>query len=466
MGTMMELGQITPPDSPLFRARTSPEQGPGADPLTGLADRRQMMSALELRLVQADARPAVLVIQLDRFRTLNDTLGHQIGDVALCRVAQRLRSAAGRNAMAVRLGGDRFAILLEQGAEATATADRVIDLVERPYAVSGHAFTLEVRIGTAVAPQDGTSAGALLQAAELGLQRAPFARHAEVAALPPTRQAGIALRKALEQDMRAALTKQQDELREAVLMEQFALYYQPQICARSGRLIGFEALMRWHHPTRGLVEPEDFMPLAQEVGLVDRLCAWALSTACREAALWPGLLVAVKISPSQLGRGAALAEAVARALAESRLDPECLEIEVTEAALGGDVGHTLSVLRQMGVGLAFEEFGTGASSLTLLGQHEFTRIRLDRSFVAALGGEISELAGLPAGWMVRAVAALGQGVGVATIADGVETMHQAERVREVGFRHIQGPFVSRPIPANAVPALIDRLGSAWSAFVP
>jgi EAL domain-containing protein (putative c-di-GMP-specific phosphodiesterase class I) len=139
---------------------------------------------------------------------------------------------------------------------------------------------------------------------------------------------------------------------------------------------------------------------------------------------------------------------------------------VEVARLGGDVGHTLSVLRQMGVGLAFEEFGTGASSLTLLGQHEFTRIRLDRSFVAALGGEISELAGLPAGWMVRAVAALGQGVGVATIADGVETMHQAERVREVGFRQIQGPFVSRPIPANAVPALIDRLGSAWSAFVP
>lgn len=442
---MTQFGRIDLLGLDLFAGRAAYDAGPGADPLTGLPDRRQLISALEQRLSQGILRPGVLVVQLDQFRGLIETLGHQIGDVALCRVAQRLRTAAGPNAVAARLGGDRFALLLEHGAEAVAMADRVIEMVERPYALSGHAVTLGVRVGVAMAPQDGVVPGALMQAAELALRQGPRTRQ-DLGAAEAAPRADRALRETMVQ-----LVPHQPGA-----LEQFTLYFQPQTCLKTGRLIGFEALSRWHHPERGLVVPRDYMPLAEEIGLASPLVAWALETGCRQAALWPGLLVAVKLQPSQLRRGAALVEMVTRALAESCLDPECLEIEISEAAISGHVGDTLLALRKLGVGLVLDGFGTGLSSLSQLGRHGFTRIRIDRSLVAVLGSDDDALAGRPAGWMVRAVASLGAGLGVPTIADGVETMDQMHEVRAAGCWQMQGPLVGRPIPACSVQSVIDR----------
>ncbi len=458
---MNDIRSIILPPPTASRARATLDPHMDIDPLTGLMGRRRLMAHLAERLALPGAALGLLLIDLDRFKALNDSLGHQIGDMALCRVAQRLRSSAGRDAMLARISGDGFAVVIKDGAEAAGAADRIIDLIGRPYAVSGHTFTLGASVGIATAPFNGVDAHQLLDAADLALHQAENDGRNRHRRFEPAMQTRAQLRQSLEQDMRAALLIQQTDLRRAMALEQFALYYQPQVCLKTGRLVGFEALMRWHHPTLGMVPPDDFIPLAEEIGLIDLLGVWALRTACRQAALWPGLQVGVNVSPLQLRDGPALVKAVADALLESCLDPECLEIEITESSLMGDVGETLHALRELGVGLALDDFGTGFSSLSRLGSHPFTRIKIDRSFVAALalpqGDAGPQRTGTTApGWMIRAIAALGTGLGMSTIIEGIETVEQAQLAREVGCTQMQGYLVSRPVPADALPGLIHR----------
>jgi EAL domain-containing protein (putative c-di-GMP-specific phosphodiesterase class I) len=281
----------------------------------------------------------------------------------------------------------------------------------------------------------------------------------------PSMQQMAQLRQALECDLRAAMGLQQIELRRALVSQQFEVHYQPQVSLVSGELIGFESLVRWRHPDRGLVSPAEFIPLAEEIGLIDLLGDWVLRTACREAMTWPSspngkqLRVAVNVSPLQLRDGRAFIAGVVRALEESGLPPERLEIEITETSLMGDVADTLGALRRLGVDLALDDFGTGHSSLGRLHQYPFSRIKIDRSFVLALGDD--DPSGRRVGeWMIRAIAALGAGLGIETIVEGIETVPQREIARQAGCTEMQGYLVSRPMPAGAVQSFIETFNES------
>jgi EAL domain-containing protein (putative c-di-GMP-specific phosphodiesterase class I) len=272
-------------------------------------------------------------------------------------------------------------------------------------------------------------------------------------------------RQTLEMDLRAALAVNRVELRQAMAVEQFEVHYQPQVDATSLRLLGFEALVRWQHPVRGRVGPDEFIPLAEEIGLIGLLGDWVLRTACNTAAAWPTprsgkpFQVAVNVSPVQLRERRALVASIANALATSGLAPERLEIEITESALIGDALETLQGIKALGVSLSLDDFGTGYSSLSQLAHYPFDRLKIDRSFVRDLPtGDQAHRAGAPqARWMLQAIASLGAGLGMSTVAEGVETEAQADLVRQAGVTVIQGYLIARPTPEPDLAALMLRL---------
>lgn len=439
------------------------------DPLTGLGGRSTLRHAVDAALADGPDHatgPTLLMLDLDRFKAVNDSIGHAAGDAVLSRVAQRLRQGAGTGAVVARISGDGFAVLLPDGERTDAVAERLLDLIGRPYAVAGHAVAIGCSIGIARAPEDGTDAVTLMQAADLALHQAEKEGRNGLRRFEPSMQARARLRRALENDLRSALAMQQVELRRALALEQFELHYQPQVDLDTGRVTGCEALLRWRHPERGLVPPDQFIPLAEEIGLIGLLGEWVLRTACRTAATWTGpgggVRVSVNVSPLQLRERGALADRVAAALDNAGLAPERLEMEITESAMIADPGGALPAIHALGVGLALDDFGTGFSSLAQLGRHPFDRIKIDRSFVFDLDRSQAGLAGgsvAEAAWMVRAIAALGVGLGMRTVAEGVETPRQAAMVRQAGCSEIQGYLISRPVPAAAVPELLERLAT-------
>ena len=437
------------------------------DWVTGLIPRRRLRDIMTDALASPTGAPALLVMDLDRFKAVNDSAGHETGDGVLRRVAQRIRRAAGPEAVVVRTSGDEFAVFLDDGRAAPALAERLLELVGRPYAVNGNAITISASIGIARWPEDGTDADALLRSATIALHQAELEGRNRHRTFEPSMQDRARLRLALETDLRAALALQQVELREALSLNQFVLHYQPEVELATGHLTGFEALLRWRHPVHGMVRPDSFIPLAEGIGLIGMLGGWVLRTACAAAVRWPvtahgiPLRVSVNLSPLQLREGRALVAGVAEALRRSGLPPERLEIEITESAMiEADAAQVLTKIHELGVSLAIDDFGTGYSSLSRLGQFPFDRIKIDRSFVRA-AGEISRPArrcvpGNPA-WMIRAIAALGTGLGVATLAEGVETPAQAGLVQEAGVTEMQGYLISQPVPEAMVPSLIARL---------
>jgi diguanylate cyclase (GGDEF)-like protein len=450
-------------------AATRPDPVPDTDPLTGLVPRRRLRDRMAEVLAGAPdpaMPPALLVLDLDRFKAVNDSAGHDTGDGVLQRVVRRIRGAVGPEAVVARTSGDEFAVFLPRGGAVTTLAAKLLDLVARPYAVNGHAITLSASIGVALWPADGKDADALLRAATIALHQAEAEGRNRQRAFEPSMQDRARLRLALETDLRAALALQQVELREALSLDQFVLHYQPQVELATGRLTGFEALLRWRHPVRGMVGPDDFIPLAETIGVIGVLGGWVLSTACQAAMRWPPsahgtpLRVAVNLSPLQLREGRALVAGVADALAQSGLPPGRLEIEVTESAMAEDATDLLAEIHALGVSLAIDDFGTGFSSLSRIAQFPFDRIKIDRSFIRGIGAARRPGGGSDPAWMIRAIAALGAGLGVSTVAEGVETPAQARLVRDAGATEMQGYLVSRPVPEDAVAALIARLDAA------
>lgn len=413
-----------------------------ADELTGLANRRTFRDCLAAAL--ENGAPAVVMVDLDRFKPVNDSLGHPVGDALLCIVAQRLRSAVREEDVVARLGGDEFAVLLRVGATAERLAERIVDLLGRPYLVDGHLVTISASVGVAAGPRDGADATTLIRNADLALLDAKGAGRRTVrvfrTALCERAQARVAM---------------EAELRRAIALRQLEVHYQPQVNLGSGRLVGFEALVRWRHPERGLVPPGEFIPLAEEIGYIVPLGEWVLRAACQEAAGWEGdLTVAVNVSALQLEDGARLLRAVAAALEATGLPGARLEIEITESALARNEGHAAQVLhalRALGVRVSMDDFGNGYSSLSQLRSFPFDKLKLDRSFVANLS-ESEEAAAL-----VRAIASLGASLGMTTTAEGVETDEQAGLIRANGYTDMQGYLISRPVQAGDVPALIRRL---------
>jgi diguanylate cyclase (GGDEF)-like protein len=420
------------------------------DALTGLPNRVLFHARLREALARGHRgeRFSVLYLDLDRFKAVNDTLGHPVGDALLRKVTERLRAELRETDTVARLGGDEFAILQvaeDPSRNATVLAQRLITVVGAPYGIDGNQVDVGVSIGIAVSVGEGDEADALLKNADLALYRAKADGRGTWRFFEPEMDAHMQARRMLEL-----------ELRRAVAAEQFEVHYQPVLDVRTLRITCFEALVRWRHPERGLVSPAEFIPLAEEVGLIGQIGEWVLREACVDASSWPAHInVAVNISAVQLRGGRALVDTAARFLRETGLPPARLEFEITETAMLRETEATLETLhlmRSLGIAVAMDDFGTGCSSLSHLRRFPFDRLKIDQSFVAGLGSPRSDCATI-----VRAIMDLCAGLGMAVTAEGVETEAQLAWLAAAGPVEAQGYLFSRPVPAKEVAALIGTL---------
>ncbi len=418
------------------------------DALTDLPNRRVLWRRLEQSLERAaDSETlAVLCLDLDRFKEVNDTLGHPVGDAVLQIVAQRLRGCVRSTDTIARLGGDEFAVLQSgslQPCGAASLARRIIEALGEPYRVGELQIVISASVGIALSPSDSTVAVQLLQSADLALYCAKHEGRSTYRFFEPGMDTRMRARRALETELRNALPNGELEL-----------YYQPIVNLAHNQVSGFEALLRWNHPERGLVGPTEFIPLAEETGLVNAIGAWVLREACIEAATWAAhLKIAVNISPCQF-RSKAVVEAVLGAIASSGLAADRLELEITESVLLKDTDATIGILHQLqaiGVRIALDDFGTGYSSLSHLRSFPFNKIKIDRSFVDGLAQDNREALAI-----VRAVSQMGASLGMCTTAEGVETESQLNTIRAEGCTEVQGFFFSPAKPAREIGKLLSE----------
>jgi diguanylate cyclase (GGDEF)-like protein len=416
------------------------------DALTDLPNRVRFQERLceALARVHRGEHLAVLCLDLDRFKGVNDTVGHPIGDLLLKAVADRLRQCVRSTDLIARLGGDEFAIVqtdIQQMADATMLASRMIEAVSAPYNIEDHQLVIGLSVGITVAPNDGLDADQLLKNADMALYRAKADGRGVYRFFEAEMDARMQVRRTMELD-----------LRRAIVNHEFELFYQPLYNTATQQITAFEALIRWHHPVRGMIPPLDFVPLAEETGLIVPMGDWVMHKACEQAAQWPTQArVAVNLSPAQF-RGKTLLTMVSSALARSGLAPDRLELEITESVLLQESEVTLALLhdlRALGVRISMDDFGTGYSSLSYLRKFPFDKIKIDGSFIR----DITEQ-GLP---IVRAVAAMGTGLGIVTTAEGVETAEQLKLLEREGCTEVQGYLLSQPLPALDVMNLLRTL---------
>jgi diguanylate cyclase (GGDEF)-like protein len=414
------------------------------DSLTDLANRVLLNERLENALDRVDRGEMVAVhhLDLDQFKAVNDTFGHPTGDKLLKIVAERLRGLVRDTDTIARMGGDEFVIVqapIADPTDATALAQRIIRLMSEPYDIDGQQAVIGASIGIAVGPNDGLSSDKLLRNADLALYRAKGDGRGTFRFFEPTMDLQMQTRRIMEQDLRKALPA-----------GEFELYYQPVVNLESNRITGFEALIRWNHPTKGMIAPASFIPLAEEIGFIVPLGEWVIRQACTTAARWPeDIHVAVNISAVQF-RNSGLMQVIVGALAASGLHPTRLEIEITETVLLTNKEATLTVLHQLralGIRIALDDFGTGYSSLTYLQCFPFDKIKIDRSFVKDITENTGSLN------IVRAVAALANGMGMTATAEGVETREQLDTIKSEGCTEMQGFLFSRPLPAHEIERL-------------
>jgi len=411
------------------------------DSLTDLANRVLLNDRLEQALgrIPHGIMIAVHHLDLDQFKAVNDTFGHPCGDRLLRIVAERLRGLVGKADTIARMGGDEFVIVqaaIADPADATALAQRVIEGLSEPYDIDGHQAVIGVSIGISVGPGDGSSPDRLLRNADLALYRAKSDGRGTFRFFEPVMDLQMHTRRVMEQDLRKALPS-----------GEFELHYQPVVNLASNAISGFEALVRWNHPTKGMISPADFIPLAEEIGFIVPMGEWIIRQACATAARWPDQLhVAVNISAIQF-RSPGLMQVIVDALAASGLAPTRLEIEITETVLLNNKEATLDLLHQLralGIRIAMDDFGTGYSSLTYLQSFPFDKIKIDRSFVKNITENSSSLN------IVRAVAALANGMGMTATAEGVETAEQLDSIASEGCTEMQGFLFSRPLPGAEI----------------
>ena len=426
------------------------------DTLTGLPNRLMLTEALGEAMRYAEqwkGRCGFLMIDLDRFKSVNDSLGHQVGDRLLAQVSQRLKGVIGENEQCGRLGGDEFAIVIRDGSDqgaAARVADAVIEALSQPYDVDHHKLFIGASVGSAVCPQDGNTVEALMRNADLALYRAKDEGGGMHFSYEPSLHANAEERRKLELALRQAIGKH--ELR---------LNFQPVVDATSEELVSFEALLRWTSEEHGVVSPGKFIPLAEDTRLIVPIGDWVLYEACREAARWPGeVRVAVNVSGEQLLEPG-FSSNVVRALADSGLAPHRLEVEVTESIFLRDARtarQTLEEIMALGCSVALDDFGTGYSSLGYLRALRFSTIKVDRSFVqGAAQGSPESLA------IIRAVVAMATSLEMTTTAEGCETIEEVELIRRLGCDKIQGYYFGRPMEAVDAFDLVSRKGRSAAA---
>ncbi|PDT72795.1 bifunctional diguanylate cyclase/phosphodiesterase [Bradyrhizobium sp. C9] len=417
------------------------------DALTDLPNRVLLKEWMEQALSGARCGGpslAVLMLDLDRFKDVNDTLGHPAGDALLKSVAARLRRCVSDTTLVARLGGDEFAVIdyvTDPVTEAGVLAERIRKALSEPIDLGDHRVTTTASIGIAIAPRDGTDSDEVLRSADLALYSAKSGGRGSFRFFEPELDRLLQTRRSLERDMRSALAN-----------GEFELHYQPFINVASGETCGFEALLRWHHPQRGMVSPAQFIPLAEETGLIVPLGEWVLRTACAEAAKWPDdLKIAINLSPVQF-RSPELVPVIVHALASSGVSPERLELEVTETAIIQDseaVFAALSQLHDLGVRIALDDFGTGYSSLSFLQKFPFDKVKIDRSFVSELSGATDESRRI-----ARAIVRFAVSLGKTTTAEGVETREQLDILRADACVEVQGFHFSPAVQSEKVAQMI------------
>lgn len=467
-GTVLEVKSTTLSDGGFVRTLTDVTRRREAqaainrlvseDVLTGLANRRLFQEELEKRAQllssggqRAEDREgfALLSLDIDRFKIVNDSFGHPVGDALLREVAERLKETIRTDCVAARLGGDEFAILLPRVnsvEQPEALARRLNAVLGQPYYLSGNTLNVGCSVGIALAPTDGTNPDLLLKAADMALYAAKNAAGGTFRFFDTCMAEKAQIRGQMEIDLRRAV--QEDE---------FELHYQPLQVISSGTISGLEALMRWRHPTKGLIPPSDFIPVAEDTGLITILGEWALRTACTQAKTWPDhLKVAVNVSAMQF-RSGTLVSTVRSALADSGLPANRLELEITESILLGDCDMTASILdelRDLGIKISMDDFGTGYSSLSYLRTFPLDKIKIDRSFVR----DLETKAGSDV--IIRSIVDISKSLSMTTTAEGVETLEQIEMLTALGIDEIQGYWLSKPVPADALPELLRNLSSA------
>jgi diguanylate cyclase (GGDEF)-like protein len=420
------------------------------DALTDLPNRILFQEHLEevATRVRRGEMVGVLCIDLDTFKGVNDTLGHGAGDAVLKIASKRLLDCARDTDLVARLGGDEFAILesrLAQPEDAAALAARIVKAIAEPFDVDGHRVLIGASVGIAVAPIDGEDGEALMRHADLALYRAKGEGRGTYHFYEKSLDAALQERRSIEAGLRAAL-----------LNNEFRLVYQPLVNVSENRVSSCEALLRWEHPQRGLLDPRQFISIAEETGLIVPIGEWVLREACATAASWPDHIgVAVNLSPTQFRKNRNLVEHVKSALAAAALRPGRLELEITESVLLADNELALKILvklKELGVKIAMDDFGTGYSSLSYLRRFPFDKIKIDQSFVQD-SSSADSLA------IVKAVVGLGQSLGMTTTAEGVETEAQLNMIREQGCTEVQGFLFSVPLSATSISHLLERLNS-------
>jgi diguanylate cyclase (GGDEF)-like protein/PAS domain S-box-containing protein len=425
------------------------------DALTDLPNRSRLYLQLRqtlTRLKQGE-QVAVFGLDLDRFKDVNDAYGHAVGDLLLKAVAGRLRQCIRDTDMVARLGGDEFAVMqvgTAQPTDATSLASRLIEVVGAPYELGDDQVTVELSIGIALAPDDGLDPEQLLKNADMALYRAKSDGQGLYRFFEPEMDARMQARRRLEID-----------LRHAIANGEFELFYQPLVAMQTEHVTGFEALIRWHHPKRGMIPPLQFISVAEETGLIVPIGDWVLQQACAEAVTWPSdVKIAVNLSPIQF-KSKGLLLSVMSALAASGLSAKRLELEITESALLYDGDATISILdelRGLGVRISMDDFGTGYSSLSYLRKFPFDKIKIDQSFIFDMSEHNDSLA------IVRAVIAMGSGLGIATTAEGVETAEQFKQLKLEGCTEVQGYLFSPPRPASEVKELLASINPTLKAI--
>jgi len=420
------------------------------DSLTGLPNRAMMRQTLDEALRNATSRQkgcTLFLIDLDRFKNVNDTLGHPIGDALLRQVADRLKSVMGQHGQVGRLGGDEFQAVLPGTVDIgliESLARTLIEQVSRLYMIEGHKVTIGASVGIAIGDPGRTGADALVRNADLALYAAKDAGRGKHCFYQPSMHSEAAERQILENDLRQAIER--DEL---------SVAYQPIVRAAGEEICGFEALVRWTHPTRGKISPDKFIPLAEEAGLIGPIGEWVLRTALEEAAQWPDhVRVAVNLSPLQFN-DPAIVRVVAEHLRETGVRPERLELEITEGVFladGDSTDETFAGLKKIGVRLALDDFGTGYSSLGYLKKAPFDKIKIDQSFVRGAASAANRNAAI-----IRAIVTLADTLGMDTCAEGVETHDDLQLIRELGVSMVQGYIFGRPESSEIARELANRV---------
>lgn len=424
------------------------------DALTDLPNRTlfaEKMADAESRVRRGEMM-AILCFDLDHFKIINDTLGHGVGDAVLREIAARINHTKREHETAARLGGDEFALLagpLKGPNDAAALAERLVGAISAPMEILGHRVMIGTSIGIAVAPVDGNDGETLMQNADFALYRAKSDGRGTFRFFEKGMDATMQHRRALESGLKFGLAR-----------NEFSLAFQPLMNLESNQITCFEALLRWKHAKMGVIPPDEFIPVAEEIGFIVPLGEWVLHQACSIAVTWPEhIRVAVNLSPIQF-KSNRLLEVVARVLEDTGLPAARLELEITESVMIGDsdqILETLHALRRMGVHISMDDFGTGYSALSYLRAFPFDKIKIDRSFIEDVGAEDANFE------IIKAVIALGKSLGMATTAEGVETQQQLDAVRAHGCSEVQGFFFSRPLTAPDTQALIDRLVPAGKA---